>query len=124
MADEIYLDVFTDFTVSSISLLSLYFYLSNDLPLSDLLLMDSFFLLGACGFSVLLTVSILFFAMGGVMAYFNTLGFVPMTLNNYLKFFPLVVTNDVLEYMISVLDLLYLVYYKTKVIVTGIYINV
>ena len=61
-------------------------------------------------FSFLLTVSILFFAMGGVVASFTTLGFVPMSVFPSLKILSVIVTNDFLEGMISVLDLLYPVY--------------
>ena len=71
LADEIDLDLFSVFTVSYVSFLLVYLdlsndlYLFNDIPLSDLFMMGlSFLLLDACCFSVLLTVSILFFAMG------------------------------------------------------------
>ena len=74
--------------------------------------------------SIFLTVSILFFIMGGVMASFTTLGFVPISLIYSLTIFSIVVTNDFLEDMIPVLDLLYLVYYKTKIIVPAISISV
>ena len=67
--------------MSSVSVLWVDLDLSNDLPLSDLLLMDfSFFLLDACGFSFLLNVSIFFFTMGGVMDSFTTVGFFLMSL--------------------------------------------
>ena len=50
------------------------------------------------------------------MASFTKSGFVPMSLILSLKILLLVVTNAFLEDMISVLDLLYAVYYKSKVI--------
>ena len=54
-------DLFTLLTVLSVSVLFIDLGLSNDLPLSDLLLLDvSTFLLDACYFSVLFTVSIFF----------------------------------------------------------------
>ena len=113
------------FTVSYVSVLLVDPYLSNDLTLSDLLLLDlSIFILDACDFSVLLTVSILFFAMGGVMASFTTLGFVPMSLFPSLKFLSVEVTNEFLEDTILVLDLLYPFYYKTKLILPEIPISV
>ena len=61
---EIYLDLFTVFTVFSVSVLLVDLDLSNDLTFSDLLLLDvSNFLLDACDLSFLLTVSILFYAI-------------------------------------------------------------
>ena len=67
LADEIDFDLSSVFTVSSVLVLwlylDLYYYLnlSYDPPLSDLFLMDLYFLLlDACGLSILLTVSILF----------------------------------------------------------------
>ena len=70
--------------------------------------MDSYiFLLDDCGLYVLLTVSILFFAIEGVMSYFTTLGFVLMSAFPSLTLFSLVETNDVLEDMILVIDLLF-----------------
>ena len=93
--------------------------------MSDLLLLElSFFILDPCDLYVLLTVSILFFYMGGVMAYFTTLGFVPMSLIPSLAILSVVVTNNFLEDMISLIDLLYPVNYKTKVIVLAILISV
>ena len=76
------MEVFTNdkivVTVSSFSVLWVDFDLSNDIPLSDLLLMDlSFLILDACGLSVSLTVSILFFTMGLVMASSTKLDFFP-----------------------------------------------
>ena len=69
-----YLDLSTVFSVSS---LWVDLDLSNDFNLSYLLLLVvSTILLDARDFSVLLTMSIFFFAIGGVMAYFTTLGFV------------------------------------------------
>ena len=121
LADNIDLDLFTDFTVSYVSVLWVDFDLSNDLPLSDLFIMDlSFLILDACGFSVLLTVLILFFSMGVVMASFVTLGFVPISLIPSWEILSVVVTNDFLEDMILVLGLLYPVYYKNKVILPAI----
>ena len=118
LADGIDLDLFTNFTVYSVSVLLVDLDLPNDLPLSDLLLLDlSIFILDAYDFYVLLNVSILFFAMGGVMDSPTTLGSVPMSLIPSLKLLSVVVTNAFLEDMISVLDLLYPGYYKTKVIV-------
>ena len=67
-------------------------------------------------FSALLTVSVFFFAMGGVMDYFKVLGYVPMSVFHSLKNKLVVVTNDFLEDIISVLDRLYPVCYKIKVI--------
>ena len=64
------------------------------------------FFLNACDFSVLLTVSILLIAMREVMAFLTTLGFVTMSLIPSLTVLLLVVTNDFLEDMILVLDLL------------------
>ena len=94
--------------------------LSNDLPLSDLLLMDlSPFLFDSCGLSVMLTVSILFFEMGRVMDYLTPLGF-SHAINPLFDKFSVVVTNDFLEDMIFMLDLIYLYYYKTKVILPAI----
>ena len=58
--------------------------------------------------------------MGVVIASFNKLGFFSMSLIPSLTFLSVLVTNDFLEDMISVLDLLYPVYYKTKVIVPAI----
>ena len=59
---EIDLDLFTVFTVFSVSVILLDLDLSNDLPFSYLLLLDvSTFLLDACDLSVLLTVSIYIF---------------------------------------------------------------
>ena len=77
LADEIELDLFTFFTVSSVSVILVDLDLSNDLPLSDLLLLHVSNFLDACYFSVLLTVSILSFAIGVVIAYLTTLGFFP-----------------------------------------------
>ena len=65
LADEIDPDLFTDFTVSSVSVVLVELDLYNDLICLIYLLTDlSYFLLDACGFYVLLTVSILFFTMG------------------------------------------------------------
>ena len=114
---KIDLYLFTVFNVSLVSVLLLDLYLSNYLSLSYLLLLDLSFLFGACNFSVLLTVSIFFFAIGGVMDSFTTLGFVPMSVFPSLTILYVVVTNDFLEDMISVLDLLYPVYNKIKVII-------
>ena len=87
--------------------------------------MDSyFFQLDTCDFSVLLTVSIFIFAMGGVMASFTILCFVLVSLIPSLIFFSLVVTNDFLEDMISVLDLFYPIYYKIKAILPAISISI
>ena len=47
---------------------------------------------------------------------FAKLGFVPMSVIPSLTICPVVVTNDFLVNMISVLDLLHPVYYKIKVI--------
>ena len=61
------------FTVFSVSVFSVDFDLYNDLTLSDLLPLGvSTVLLDACDLSVLLTVSIFFFEIGVVMAYFTT----------------------------------------------------
>ena len=100
MADEIDLGLFRVFTVSYVSVLwvkldlSYELDLSNDLTLSDLFLMDwSFLLLDACGLSVSLTVSILFFAIGWVIAYFPALAFVYMSEIPSLTIMYVVVTN-------------------------------
>ena len=50
------------------------------------------------------------------MASFTKLGFVSISLTPSLNTFYVVVTNGFLEDMILVLDILYLVCYKTKVI--------
>ena len=63
-------------------------------------------------------------AMGGVMAYLTTLGFVLISLIYSLTFFSFVVTNEFLEDMILVLDLLYPIYYKTKLILPEVSIGV
>ena len=94
MADEIDPNLFTALTMPYVSVLWVYLDLSNDLPLSDLLLMDLYiFLLYDCGFDVLLTLSMLFFAMVGRMSSFITLDFVLMSIIPSLKFLSLVVTN-------------------------------
>ena len=62
--------------------------------------------------------------MEGVMASLTMLGFVPMSLIISLKIISVVVTNDFLEDMILVLDLLYPFYYKTKVILPEILISI
>ena len=94
LADETHLDLFSVFTMSSVSVPWEALDLSNDPPLSDLLLMDlSFLLLDAYDLSVLLTVSILFFAMRWVMASSTTLGFVSMSLIPSLTIFSVVMTN-------------------------------
>ena len=117
LADEIDLDLFTIFTVSSVSVLWVNLYLSHYLTLSYLFLMYlSICFLGACDFYVLLTVSIFFFEMVGVMDSFTTLWFVPMSVFPSLEILLVVVTNAFLEDMISVIDLLCPVYYKIKVI--------
>ena len=67
----------------------------------------SIFLLYACGFSVLLTVSISFFVMGGVMASFTALGFSPKLIISSLEILSVVATNDFLEDTALVLDLLF-----------------
>ena len=71
---------------------------------------SSFFILDACGFSVLLTGLILFFTMEVVMDSLTTSGFVLVSLIPYFIILSLVVTNEFLEDMILVLDLLYPVY--------------
>ena len=83
-----------------------------------------FFLLDACGLSVLLTVSIFYFKMGGLMASLTTRGFVSMSLIPSLEILSVVVTNDFLEDMILVLGIIYLVYHKTKVILPAVLISV
>ena len=140
---ETELDLFTLLTVFSVSVIWVDINLTNDLPLSYLLLLDVYtFLLDACDFSALLTVSIFFFVMGGVIAYFTTLGFVPMSVFPYLTTVLVVVTNEfsvsyksplvflniipgfsylfcnwslIFEDMISVLGLLYQLNYKIRV---------
>ena len=47
---------------------------------------------------------------------FSTLGSVPMSLILSLKILSVVLNNEFLEHMILVLDILYPVYYKIKVI--------
>ena len=59
-----------------------------------------------------------------VMASFTTLGFFLTSLFPFLKILSLVVTNAFLEEMILVLDLIYPVYYKTKIILPAISISV
>ena len=86
--------------------------------------MNFFFLLDACGLSFLLTVSILFFSMGVVIDTFTTLGVSHMLLIPSLKFLFVVGSNEFLEDMILVIDIIYPVYYKTKVIVQVISISV
>ena len=67
--------------------------------------MDVFtFSLDACDFSVLSAMSILFFAIGEVMAYFTILGFFPMLIFPSLTLVSVVPTNDFTEEMIPVLD--------------------
>ena len=121
--DEIDLDLFSFFTVYSVSVpwvdLDLYndLDLCNDLLLSDLFLIDlSFLLLDTFGLSVLLTVSILFVAMGWLLTYFTILGLVSMSLIPSLGLFSIVETNGFLGDMILMLDFLYTVCYKTKLI--------
>ena len=64
LADEIDLDFFNVFTEYYISVILEALDLSSDIPFFYSLIMDlSFLLLDACGLSVLLTVSILFFAI-------------------------------------------------------------
>ena len=58
--------------------------------------------------------------MVGVMAYLTISGFVLVSLISSLGFLSLVVTSEFLEDMISVLDIIYPVYYKTKVILPEI----
>ena len=84
----------------------------------------SFYIFDDFGLSVLFTVSIFFFSMVGVMDSFTTVLFVLVSLIPSSAIFYLVVTNDFLEDMISVLDFLYPVYYKTKVILPAISISV
>ena len=135
--------LFTLLTVFSVSVLWVDFDLSNDLPYSDLIIMDvSTFLLDTSDLSILLTVSILFFAMVRVMASFTTLGFIPMPLFPTLTTVLVVVTNNfyisskpplvflalilglsdffykgplIFEDIISLLDLIYLVNSKIKI---------
>ena len=62
MADEIDLDLFSVFTVSSVSVLWEALDLSNDLPLFDLSLMDLYFLLlDACGLYVFFSGFVVFY---------------------------------------------------------------
>ena len=58
------------------------------------------------------------------MVYFTTLGFVLMSLIPSFINLLLVLINEFLEDMISVLDLIYPVYYKTRVILLAISISV
>ena len=51
------------------------------------------------------------------MDFFTTLGFVSMSLISFLTILPVVVTNGFLEDTILVIDILYPVFYKAKVIV-------
>ena len=91
---EIDLDLFTVFTVFSVSVIWVDLDLSNDLTLSDLLILGvSIILLDACDFSFLLTLSIFFFSIGGVMSSFTTLSFPPMTVLTSLTAVSVVVTN-------------------------------
>ena len=97
--------------------MSNYLDLFNDLPLSDSLLVDlSILLLYYCCLFFALTVSILFFSMGGVMAPFSILGFVSMSIIYFLTIMYEVVTNVFLEDIILVLDIIHPVCYKAKVI--------
>ena len=92
---EIDLDLFTFFTMFSVSVIIVYLDLYNDLTFSDLFILGvSTVLLDSCDFYFLLTVSIFFFEIGGVMASFTTLGFVIMSVFHYLTTIPVVVTND------------------------------
>ena len=91
---EIDLDFFTVLTLFFVSVILVDLYLSNDLILSDLLLLGaSTVLLDACDFSVLLTLSILFISMGVLMSSFTTLGFVPNSVFPSLITVSVVVTN-------------------------------
>ena len=58
------------------------------------------------------------------MASFTTLCVFPMSLIPSLTIFSVVLTNDFLGEMILVIDLLYPVYYKTKLIVPAISISI
>ena len=122
MADETDLDLFGVFTVSSFSaiLLDLDFFneldLSNDLPLSDSFLMDlSFLLLDACGFFWVDCVNFIF-CNGSSNGFLFHIGFCFCVINSFLAHFSVVLTNSFLEDMILVLDLLYPVLYKSKII--------
>ena len=113
---EIDIDSFSLLTLFPVSVILVHLDLSNDLALSDLLLLYlSTVLLDDCGFSILLTVSIFFLAMGVVMDSFTALVFVPVSLSLPMTTFLVVVTNDFSEDMVTVLDLLYPVNYKIKV---------
>ena len=96
---EIDLDLATVFTVFYGSVLRVHLDLSNDLSLSYLLLLGvSTVLLDDFDIYVLLTVSIFFSAIGGVMASFTTFGFVFLFLSTMSAFpslttIPVVVTN-------------------------------
>ena len=77
LADEIDLDLFGVITVSSVSVLLLDLYLSNHLPLLYLSYLIYLFIYWMLVISLIFfTVSILFFAMGGVVNSFTTFGFV------------------------------------------------
>ena len=78
------------------SVLLVGFYLSNDLTVSVLLIVGvSIFLLSACDFSDLLTVSIFFFSeIGGVMVCSTTLGFYLPSLST-MSVFPSLTTVSV-----------------------------
>ena len=89
----------------------------NDPILYYLLLRGlSFLRFDACGLSISLTVSILFFAMGLVIASLAILGFVYVSLIPSLTIFSVVVTNGFLEDMVLMPDFIFQVFYKSKVI--------
>ena len=140
---EIDLYLFTVFTIFYVSFIWVDLDLSNDSTLSNILLLDvSTVFFYACDFSFLLTVSISFFAIGGGMSFFTTIGFVPISVFPSLTTVSLVVTNAfsvsskpplifptfsielsdffgngslICEDMISVLDILHLVNSRIKV---------
>ena len=97
LADEIDLDLFTIFTVYSVPVLWVYFGLSNDLPLSYLLLLDlSIFYLGCVWFICFVDCVNILFCNGRSDGFLRHSRFLPMSLIPYLKFLSVVVTNEVL----------------------------
>ena len=94
---EIDLYLATVFTVFYLSVLWVDLDLSNDLTLSDLLLLGvSTVLLDAYDFSVLLNVSIFFFEIRGVMASFTKLVFPPLCFSTILVVSSLIILSLVL----------------------------
>ena len=113
LADGIDLDLFSVFTVSSVSILWVDLYLFNDFDLSNDILVwfisdgSIFFTFRFLWFVCFVECVNFIFAMGGVMDFFTTLGFVSVSLIPSLTIFYVLVNNGFLEDMILVLVLLY-----------------